>query len=543
MGRFWISLFDCFRMQSSLLLGGKLCGGGLQSKIVQSVCRLKKFCGVLSLGANKGKLKTLVMDRNLLPPVNTGMNIIDKTKFTKEIEILTLKVASNDVARFLKGLNEGSLFKFPHFKTVFTEAELDLEFAKRAEAPGRFVEKDILQGLKKEKGFREASKDSKKLVLLSHEYVDESDLFEGAGEKERKFLKENTGKYEVVKRKIYLDYNNWSSDQILRSILPLSITEIPGAFETVGHIAHLNLVEEVLPFKNVIGEVLLDRHQHITTVVNKLDSIDTTFRFFKMEVIAGKEDNYIAEVKENGCRFKLDYSRVYWNSRLITEHKRLVNAIGKGSIVCDMFAGVGPFAVPAGKRGLKVYANDLNPESFKYLKINCDLNKVGKNVCAYNMDARSFPKYLFKGENGNGKISPSKEHQIHFIMNLPKTAIEFLDCFDGMFTGLEGLSFKDDLDADQYMPHVHCYCFLSKDSDPKVQAVALIEPVMSFRLSEEKLNAHWVRNVAPKKDMYCISFRLPPEVVFRASESKRCGEPLVKDDSGDKKRKIHEDEQ
>lgn len=30
-------------------------------------------------------------------------------------------------------------------------------------------------------------------------------------------------------------------------------------------------------------------------MVNKLDSIDTTFRFFKMEILAG-EDNMIAEV-------------------------------------------------------------------------------------------------------------------------------------------------------------------------------------------------------------------------------------------------------
>jgi tRNA (guanine37-N1)-methyltransferase len=42
-----------------------------------------------------------------------------------------------------------------------------------------------------------------------------------------------------------------------------------------------------------------------------------------------------------------------------------------------VFAGVGPFAVPAAKRGNIVYANDLNPESYKYMCENMKMNKVG----------------------------------------------------------------------------------------------------------------------------------------------------------------------
>lgn len=57
----------------------------------------------------------------------------------------------------------------------------------------------------------------------------------------------------------------------------------------------MNLKDEYLPFKGLIGQVILDKNPNLKTVVNKTDSIDTTFRFFKMEVLAG-EDNMIAEV-------------------------------------------------------------------------------------------------------------------------------------------------------------------------------------------------------------------------------------------------------
>lgn len=46
-------------------------------------------------------------------------------------------------------------------------------------------------------------------------------------------------------------------------------------------------------------------------------------------------------------------------------------------MICDIFGGVGPYAVPAAKNnGCVVFANDLNPASYEYLCENVKLNKV-----------------------------------------------------------------------------------------------------------------------------------------------------------------------
>ena len=77
-----------------------------------------------------------------------------------------------------------------------------------------------------------------------------------------------------------------------------------------GHIAHLNLRDEQLPFKHVIGQVVLDKNQpRIKTVLNKLGTITNEFRVFEHEVLAG-ENNTVVTLKEGGCVFRFDFSKV-----------------------------------------------------------------------------------------------------------------------------------------------------------------------------------------------------------------------------------------
>lgn len=54
--------------------------------------------------------------------------------------------------------------------------------------------------------------------------------------------------------------------QILEAVLPKGMI-IPSAFETVGHIAHLNLRDEHLPYKKVIAQVLNSCSSNVVTTM------------------------------------------------------------------------------------------------------------------------------------------------------------------------------------------------------------------------------------------------------------------------------------
>lgn len=164
----------------------------------------------------------------------------------------------------------------------------------------------------------------------------------------------------------------------MKCVLPEDLQyEIPTGFNTVGHIAHLNLREAYLPYKTLIANVILDKNAHLTTIINKIDDVGASneFRTFSYECLAGPDDLNV-EIKHLGCVFDFDYGKVYFNSKLNTEHERVVGLFREGEVVVDVMAGIGPFAVPAGKGGVFVWANDKNPESFGYMEKAVRRNKV-----------------------------------------------------------------------------------------------------------------------------------------------------------------------
>lgn len=303
-----------------------------------------------------------------------------------------------------------------------------------------------------------------------------------------------------------IGYDNWKAEEILKAVLPEK-QEALTSFSRIGHILHVNLRDHLLPYKKLIGEVLRDKVPNCRAVVNKVQTIDNTYRNFQLELICGEAD-YKVEVKENGVIFEFDFANVYWNPRLATEHERIIKLLQPGDVFYDVFAGVGPFSIPAGKKKCTVLANDLNPESHKWLQHNAKRNKVLASVTTFNKDGREFIRQEVRTDLlRRWNDEAAKPYRIHIAMNLPAMAVEFLDAFRGLVS-------VEDLQQAKHlvMPTVHTYCF-AKGDNPAEIARALAEHHLGARFGANLDGIHFVRNVAPNKDMFRVSFHLTVQLL------------------------------
>ena len=220
---------------------------------------------------------------------------------------------------------------------------------------------------------------------------------------------------------------------------------VPRSFERIGHLVKLNLRAHQLPYKHAIGELILSLHKSVRTVLNKTADISDPFRTSPLELLAGVAD-YETVARENGCAFALDFRRVYWNSRLSTEHQRLTDCVPTGALVLDATCGVGPFAVPLMKKGCFVYCTDTNAAALVFLRKNLALNKVldprRRSAYVAALAARfgvtneeefvaefvhnvSFQS-VFAGQHVPG-LRADRAGPVHVVMNAPGLADQFLE--------------------------------------------------------------------------------------------------------------------
>lgn len=201
-------------------------------------------------------------------------------------------------------------------------------------------------------------------------------------------------------------------DYLKNKIDPEIIEEIKKSFDIIGEIVILEIPDEFDEYKYIIGEAAL-KFTKRKAVYRKTSKIKGIIRTRELEYLAG-EDNSVTIHREFGSRFKLDVKKVYFSPRLATERRRISKQVENNELIVDMFAGIGPFSISIAKEHeVKLFAVDINPDAYKYLKENIKLNKLEGTIIPLLGDVENVLNGL------NVKAD-------RIIMNLPGTAQAFL---------------------------------------------------------------------------------------------------------------------
>jgi tRNA (guanine37-N1)-methyltransferase len=166
---------------------------------------------------------------------------------------------------------------------------------------------------------------------------------------------------------------------------------------------------------------LLVSRPSLETVLFPETAVEGEYRTRRFSVLAGVPSTR-TQVTEYGLHFDVDLALAYFSARLSTERQRVLDLVGEGERVLDMFAGVGPFAITLARRAGIVVAADLNPAAVHLMVHNIALNRA-ENIIPMLADAGHLPRLDFAPFD-------------RVVMNLPLAAPAFLPaaaalCRDG----------------------------------------------------------------------------------------------------------------
>jgi tRNA (guanine37-N1)-methyltransferase len=203
--------------------------------------------------------------------------VLDRNAFKQNIDLIALRIPAKQCSNYLNQFKD-FLFERPRFKRIYESPDGNQAYRLLLLSESIKSEEELIQRL------------SQTLIDFHNEQVESareanderptssSDIESHDTKTDTKVLKS------VYIHQITLGYEHFGADEVLHRLLDGLVEEVPTAFEQAGHIAHMNLREESLPYKNIVGQVIIDKNPSIKTVVNKIGNIETEFRTFPLEV-------------------------------------------------------------------------------------------------------------------------------------------------------------------------------------------------------------------------------------------------------------------
>jgi tRNA (guanine37-N1)-methyltransferase len=119
----------------------------------------------------------------------------------------------------------------------------------------------------------------------------------------------------------------------------------------------------------------------VKTVLEKAGKVKGRLRTIKPKYIAG-EKYFIANYKENACRFKIDVRTCYFSPRLSNDRKQVALKIRRKDKVLVMFSGVGVYPIIISKysKPTRLVGVEIGKECNKYANENLRLNQMQDKI-------------------------------------------------------------------------------------------------------------------------------------------------------------------
>jgi tRNA (guanine37-N1)-methyltransferase len=245
------------------------------------------------------------------------------------------------------------------------------------------------------------------------------------------------------------------------------------SFDVVGDIIVIQPTEAMKAYRSQIVQALRIVHPNTRMILAKTSPISGSTRIASYEHWFG-EGQTETVYREHGCSYLLDITKVFFTPRLSTERKRVASLVQPNEVVCDLFAGIGPFSILIARTHVdsKVFACDINTNAYHYLMKNISLNKVQSRVEGFLGDARELALNRLRGIADR------------VIMNLPKGAELYLDAARNAIKEKGGV--------------IHLYIFRSGSEEKTNRAAQIVTELKDQGFSEVEVLLHTqVREVAP----------------------------------------------